>query len=243
MSIVVVTLSALVAAANVAGSGVAKTEKRALTPFTQVSSSGSFEVDVAAGDAPSADVTADDNVLASIITEVKDGVLKVRTKDGDNVSPKTPVVIKVTASAPLAAVEHSGSGKVAVVDVPAKALALSSSGSGALSWTGPADGVTVKSSGSGSTTLTGKAAKLDATLSGSGKIDAGAFEGQDGKASLSGSGALHVNATATLDVSLSGSGRVTYAGSPKLTKKVSGSGKIVAKDAVAVEAPKKSGGW
>ena len=236
---------ALVLIATTTGSGTSKTEKRPLEAFTSVSTLGSFTVDIVKGDALGAEVTADDNIVPLVVTEVKDGVLTITGKDGESFNSKIAVVVKVTAKS-LDAVSASGSGRTSVTDVPAsaKSIALASSGSGALAWKGAANNVTVKGSGSGTVTLIGKGAALDAALSGSGALDASAFEVAAAKVAVTGSGHAQVNATDELHASVTGAGRILYAGSPRVIKRISGSGDIEAKDAPApIEKKRASSGW
>ncbi len=214
-----------VAAATVHGSGTARTESRALSAFSRVAPSGSFTVDIVAGDKPSAEVTADDNIVPLVITEVKGGVLAVHLKRNTSVRTKTPIVVKITVPS-LEGVSASGSGDTAVTGVPGKDVALLLSGSGKLAWKGAADAVSLKSSGSGAATLSGTAKKLEVRVSGSGDVDAGGLAVDDGAVSISGSGAVQVNAKATLDARIAGSGRVRYTGAPTVTKKITGSGTV-----------------
>jgi hypothetical protein len=223
--------SALVA---VTGSGTPKTEPRPVGAFESVSASGSFTVEIVSGGAAAVEVTADDNLLKHITTTVKDGVLHIGG-DKTSITPKTPVVVKVTAPR-LQKLSASGSGSLSAADVapvPEKTLELSLSGSGKLSWKGPAEAVSLQLSGSGTSALVGNARSLDANISGSGALDALAFEVKSATLRVSGSGNAKVNAAETLNVTVSGSGSVLYAGAPAVTKKVTGSGTVRAKDTPA----------
>jgi hypothetical protein len=230
-------LAALLVASTTVGSGTAKTDKRPLEAFTSVAMAGSFTVDVVAGDKLGVEVTADDNLLPLIITEVKGGTLSIHVKDGENIKQKTPIAVKVTA-AKLESVTSSGSGAVAIADVPSTSLALTHSGSGALSWKGSCDSIAATGDGSGALTLVGKAKELTITSSGSGAAIASALEVADAKVTISGSGTAEVNATATLTATVNGSGTVVYTGNPKVTKHVAGSGTVIAKGG-----KKAGGGW
>ena len=60
------------------GSGVRKTEKRDLGPFTAIETSGAFEVNVICQKPASFEIEADDNILPLVETEVRGGVLHLR---------------------------------------------------------------------------------------------------------------------------------------------------------------------
>src|SRR5437660_12915469 len=67
---------------GVHGSGVRKTEKRDLPAFNAIETSGAFEVNVDCQKPASFELEADDNLLPLVETEVRDGVLRVRTTRG-----------------------------------------------------------------------------------------------------------------------------------------------------------------
>ncbi len=219
---------ALIASTTTTGSGVVTAQTRPLAAFHAVKIQGSFAVELVKGEIVHAQVTGDDNIVPLIVTEVKDGVLTIESKDGASYDSKLGVIVKVTAAA-LDDVSARGSGSVSVVDVATPVCALSNSGSGALSFRGVADALTLTSSGSGAVTLVGSAKSLAATQAGSGAVDAGTLTVADATVALRGSGRMVVNASARLTASVMGSGQLLYLGTPQLTKTVRGSGSVAPK--------------
>src|SRR2546430_17296206 len=64
---------------GVHGSGVRKIEKRDLPAFNAIETSGAFEVNVDCQKPASFEIEADDNILPLVETEVREGVLRIRT--------------------------------------------------------------------------------------------------------------------------------------------------------------------
>ena len=96
---------------SIQGSGVAKTESRTVPAFTKIELAGSPEVEVIVGKAVSLTVTADDNVLPLIDTEVKGETLEIGSHDSYN----SHVGVKVKITVPsLEGANISGSGDIHV---------------------------------------------------------------------------------------------------------------------------------
>ncbi len=194
-------------ATGVQGSGVAASEARVVTPFTSVDLAGSNNVVVRIGQKQSVVVHADENLLDRVTTEVESGTLVVANTPG-SFSTQSPMRVDVTVPA-LSALTLSGSGNVVVEGIGAESLTVSLPGSGTL-------------------TGTGTATRLDVTVSGSGEVQLGQLVASDVRAVVSGSGAVFVTATGSLDASVPGSGAIMYAGNPaNVTKTVTGSGAII----------------
>jgi Putative auto-transporter adhesin, head GIN domain len=193
------------------GSGTAKTESRTVAPFTAIRMEigGRAEIERTPGSSPGAAaslaVTADDNLLGLLTTEVKDGTLILGTEKGKSLAGKMPVY-KITV-ADLRSLELKGSGEADAGKLDSNALSVAVAGSSAAKLAGRADELTI-------------------AVSGSAACNAGALTAKRATVSVSGSGDVTVNASEALDAKVSGSGSVHYLGAPKLTKAVSGSGSI-----------------
>ncbi|MDP9070298.1 MAG: DUF2807 domain-containing protein [Actinomycetota bacterium] len=187
------------------GSGTARTETRPVTRFSRVTVLSSADVRVRVGDEPAVAVTADDNLLELVTTEVVDGALVIGTRG----SYSTRIGIKVDVVAPLLeAVELRGSGQVTAEGVRGTRFDVSIGGSGDVRASGTADAVEVEVSGSG---------------------DARLFDlaGRTVRVTVEGSGDVEVTASEKLDVSVRGSGSVVYAGGPRaVASAVTGSGEV-----------------
>lgn len=187
------------------GSGILKTESRAVALFSAIRLDSPANVVIDRTGTPSLSLTADDNLLAFFTSEVRDGTLYLGLAEGRSFRAKS-AIFRITV-ADLRAIEIRGSGDVAADHLDGRTLSV---------------GI----ARSGDARLAGRTDELTLSIRGSGDIDAGGLTAKRATVVLSGSGDATVNASDTLDVRLSGSGDVRYLGSPKLTKDVRGSGSV-----------------
>jgi hypothetical protein len=186
------------------GSGVRTDDVRDVAAFTTVDADDSIDVFVRAGEAPTAKVVGDENIVGQVELEVVGDTLHVRTRGSFLTSG--PLEVYLTTPT-LARIEASGSGDVQAEGIDGGALVIDCSGSGDVQASGRAESVTIAASGSGD-------------------VDAASLEAADVEVALSGSGDAKVHATKTLDAALSGSGSLRYRGEPEVEQSVSGSGSI-----------------
>jgi hypothetical protein len=187
------------------GSGVAKTETRAVGSFSKIELAGSPDIEVAVGSDTSVAVTADDNLLPIIETKVEGDTLKIRSERSYNTSLGVKVDIKVPA---LDGVSITGSGNIRVAGLQAGDMGASVTGSG-------------------NVTLSGVVDQLSIRITGSGDVRAGELAAKRVKAAVTGSGNATVRAAEELDARVTGSGNVLYSGHPsQVRRSVTGSGEI-----------------
>ncbi len=190
---------------DVRGSGVAATEGRDVPEFARVKVVGSTDVSVVVGDEQTVHVSADDNLLPVIKTEVIDGELVVSSDESYFTSIGVTVNVTVTA---LEGVSVTGSGDVVVVGVDAEAF-------------------DVRITGSGDVQVSGKAEQLTVTVAGSGDAALFGLISREAVVTVDGSGDVEVHATWSFDGEVRGSGDITYAGNPPTVgESTSGSGDI-----------------
>jgi len=190
---------------SIRGSGVSKTETRTVGDFRKIQVNGSCDVSVSVGSAAGLTVTADDNLLEYVVTEVRDGTLVVEMKSG-SYSPS--VHLKANATVPsLESLAIRGSADADVTGLSG-------------------DRFEVSIEGSGDAKASGKVGTVVAKVAGSGDVNVANLEARDATVEVSGSGDVEVWATDALTVSIAGSGDVGYKGEPKLTKSVAGSGSV-----------------
>lgn len=211
----------------------ADTEDRPVSGFHAVESSGSFDVFITQGSTESVKVEAPDDVIKSVLTEVKDGTLRIYTKEKfnwKNIFNNKKVLVYVTVKN-IDAISLSGSGSVAFKDgLNANGNArIHVSGSGSIQGKLTAKALDASVSGSGSLKLAGSAQDQNVSVSGSGGYSAREFNSANVNVSVSGSGSASVFASETLNAHVSGSGGVHYGGNPKnVSKSKSGSGSVSA---------------
>lgn len=206
-------------------------EERKVSNFNGISIAGSIKVFVKLGNTESLKLEGDPEVLKEMITEVKGGILTIKSKKSQwkelfNKSTNTRIVAYITAKQ-LTSVALSGSGSIEVEHpVTANNFDVSLSGSGSIKATVNAQNFDAAISGSGSITLQGKAKVSDIKLSGSGSFYGKNLSSQEVTAHVSGSGSIFVLAEKNIEAIISGSGNVYYSGNPDITQTTSGSGKV-----------------
>lgn len=200
---------------------------RQLDSFSGIGIGISADVYYTSGNNHEIRIEGKDKDVNDLITEVKDGFLKLKYDDWRVNRSKLTIYI---TSKELDAVKMSGSGHfMAEEPLSSEEMDLAMSGSGGISLVQlNSEEVDVKISGSGSISLDkGSAEELDIKISGSGKLNAEHFEVSEFSATISGSGSIKITCSDELDAKISGSGNVSYHGSPKINSVSSGSGKVV----------------
>jgi hypothetical protein len=199
-------------------------EERDVSSFSGISLGISGDLYLTQGSPQKLVIQAEKN-LDVIETEVRDGVLRIRT---DNWRSRIKgVKIWITMSE-VEALYVSGSGNLhAETSIKSEELDLKVSGSGKIKIPElRAEEIEAAISGSGDIVLEGSADEMEIRISGSGDVHAAGLEVSECGIKISGSGSCKIDATGELDASVSGSGNVTYYGNPQIDARVSGSGKV-----------------
>ncbi|MVN20407.1 head GIN domain-containing protein [Mucilaginibacter arboris] len=207
-------------------------QDRRLSGFHAIASSGSFDVVLRQGGPESVKVEADADVINEIVTEVRNGVLMIHSKNNHgwnsgNFWNNRKTVIYIVAK-DLNSIGLSGSGDLKIDnEFNTNSLQLRLSGSG--DFRGKVNVKTLEAaiSGSGDFNIGGRADESTVSISGSGDFDAGNLMTKSTAIRVSGSGDANIYASERLDASVSGSGDIHYSGHPKSVSKVAhGSGDI-----------------
>jgi hypothetical protein len=191
---------------SVSGSGHVITETRNVSGFSGVSLEGSGRVVIEQGDGESVTVTADDNLLNYVETDVRGSTLVLGQKSGVRLSPSKDVVFKVTVRK-LDALDISGSGFAEAKGLQGAKMKIDISGSGEVSAEGADD-------------------DLDINISGSGRFRGDGLKIKRTRVDISGSGSAVVASSETLNAIVSGSGSIEYVGDPQIHQNISGSGSV-----------------
>jgi hypothetical protein len=209
------------------GSGQMKTESRTLGPgIDSVEMSGFGNLLITSGNAAALNVTADDNLLPYIESEVKGSVLKLWLKPGQQLKPSKSLTYNLTLKS-LRSLNLSGAEAVAVSPMYVTDLNLQTSGAGSLDFTRlQARSLEVNASGTQRIHLTGECDSQSLISSGAASYDARDFATQNTTIILSGASSIQVRVAKILDVKLSGAGNVLYYGNPKVTKTITGVGNV-----------------
>ncbi|TSJ44082.1 DUF2807 domain-containing protein [Mucilaginibacter corticis] len=215
-----------------------ETQTRKVDPFNQVRVGGSFNVFINYGNEEQVKIEPKEGDPAKILTEVKDGILKVRTADNER---NIRAIIYITYKK-LESIEKSGSGDLTCQsDLAADNFRLSNGGSGNIVADKPikAKRLNVSCSGSGNMKLadieakdfdlslagssnvaiaSGQVQNSSISVAGSGNIRAFGVKSDKCALSISGSSRLEISAAQSLEVAASGSSEVLYKGNAQLAK-------------------------
>ncbi len=190
--------------ARVVGSGDSKTEAREVATFHELKLSGAYTVELTTGSLTPVSITADDNILPLISTEVRGGRLVIDLME--KVRPKTGIV--VTASVPdIRRIVGEGAGRIKVTGVKN-------------------DKLVVELAGGYELRATGETGDLSLSVTGAGDIDTTELSANTAKVSITGAGSIDVQARDSLDAQITGAGSIRYTGDPKVTKQILGAGTV-----------------
>jgi hypothetical protein len=210
-SAVLVKLAAL--ALSVTGSGTVKEEARNVGEFSAVRVEQGISAAISVGAKASVTVSADDNLLPLIRTEVKDGRLNIGLTERHINSSHG---LRVTVITPeLKAVEGSGGASITVEGTTGPTFAADGSGGSVITVSKVnAEQVKVSTSGGSRVNLSGKGKDLQVHMSGGSGVKA--MDLPTASVQVSGSGGAHaeVAASQSLQADLSGGARVRVKGNP-----------------------------
>ncbi len=214
-------------AQKVKGNGKIINKTRNVGSFDGVGVSGSFDVILVAGNEGKLELSVEENLEPYLITEVKDGNLKIRWKKGVNIRTSKNTIVTVHFKN-INSLAMSGSGDITSKDViKGNSLKMAVAGSGDIKIDMDVQMAKSAISGSGDIKLSGKATEFEAAVSGSGDVEAYDLKTEKAELKVAGSGSIGISVEKEIVARVSGSGDIKYKGQPRIEDiKVSGSGKI-----------------
>lgn len=203
------------------------TSTRTVNNFDEIAVSGSFDVNLVKGKEGTITIKASENLVDAIVTEVENGILKIKFKKGFSVKNYKSIHITVSYES-IEGITLSGSGEIHSNNVVnAENLDLSLSGSGNFKLDVSSANLNASISGSGNMNLSGQSDIFSCSISGSGNIISSELTANIVNAKISGSGNIKVNAIKEINAKTSGSGNIIYTGNPTIIKaNSSGSGSV-----------------
>src|SRR5688572_24381399 len=179
---------------NVEGSGTVITEQRPVSGFTAVSLSGTGKLIINQTGKEGLTITADDNLMQYLTSEVHGSQLILGTTQYTNLNPSAPVVYKLDVGK-LVEIEVSGSGEV---DAPGLVTT----------------GLKVNANGATKMNISGQADQQEITISGAGEYHAAGLKSKEVTITITGSGDAELAVSDKLNVTVTGAGSVEYIGDP-----------------------------
>jgi hypothetical protein len=214
---------------QITGSGTQVTEDRTVSRVERVELAIPARLEIKQGATEELVVTADDNILPYLETNVSGGKLVIRYQPRVQVHPSQPPQITLTVKE-LKGVQVSSSGNMQVGSITTNDFDLSLSSSGSIDIQEiQGEDITADLTSSGHITLRGEAKKLNLDVSSSGSFQAGDLKVQSADITLSSSGEITVWVTDDLRAKISSSGNIYYYGSPTVHPTLTSSGELIPK--------------
>lgn len=225
------------------GDGARITESRTVTEFTRVSLNVDADVYLHQGGTHDVSITAQENIIAEITTEIAGEVLEIH----NTTCLRQEKTIRIDVTLPtLAGLEVDGPGDVyGESPFTASEMDIMIQGKGGIELTANADKFNVELGGSGNATLdlqgdlviskvkgtgdlhlSGAGLYHNSTVNASGNLNAFEFISDHTDLIMKGAGDANVHADSILTVDILGTGNVFYKGRPSLNVKISGSGEV-----------------
>jgi hypothetical protein len=213
---------------RVNGVGEPQTESRDVGSFSQVSLSGVGEVHLHQGPYKPIEITAEQNILDIMETEVRGDRLHIGTKKGYYIGRTKKLEIHVWSQEYTSA-HSSGAGDIRTADrISGDDFDISLSGAGSFSGDLEVKELRTDISGAGNATLSGSAQKHEFYISGAGSVSAYDLRTESSLANISGAGDAKLHCESELEARVSGAGSIRYRGNPSVEKHVSGAATIKA---------------
>lgn len=208
---------------GVKGNGNVVMETREVTEsFSKIKATEGLNVYITQGNNESITVEADENLQELILTEIKDGVLKIYCKE--QIGRASSKKINVNFKSVSALTSTSGSNLYATNTVSAENLILKSSSGSNMKVKVKVNDLTCDSSSGSNLKVSGNTISLSAEASSGSNIKAGDLEAESSEVSASSGANLTVNTSKALIAKASSGGGVKYFGNPEMldTDKSSG---------------------
>jgi hypothetical protein len=191
----------------------------------ELTSFGNLYVEL--GDEEELRITADDNLLRYIETDVRGETLVIRHQRGIGLRPRQPIQYHLTVPA-LKSVRVSGAGNVTLPELDAERFDIEIAGAGSIDLEGlQADSLHVRISGAGDLEVEGgEVNEQDISISGAGDYRARYLDSDRAEVNLSGLGSATLRVREHLDVHITGAGSVRYVGRPDVDRHVTGVGSV-----------------
>ena len=191
----------------ISGSGVVTAEARDVHSFSRVALRTLGDVTINVGEELSVLVSAEDNLVRLLTTDVRDGWLVIEGPDNLTLQPTRPILYMITMPA-LDGVELSGGGMLRARHLHEPEITVSMSSIGTVS-------------------LSGQVHQQILNVAGTGRYYGFDLICDHAAVTISSVGSAELTVHEELNATITGSGNVIYAGDPAITSHITGEGEVV----------------
>jgi hypothetical protein len=193
-------------------------------PFTAIAVSGPIDVVLEQGGEQLVYVTAPEEYLEVLETQVRHGQWSIGT---GMCSPSERIQVRIRLPE-LKGVTNNGPGTVTGRSTwMGEELKITSNGSGSIELSCDVERLDTRINGSGMVELHGTTRTFNGRTNGSGLLRASGLSTGQAQVRINGSGDMQLTVVEDLDVRINGSGSVYYLGRPRISSSVNGSGAVV----------------
>jgi hypothetical protein len=245
---IIITTSCLKNIFCVKGDRIMTTETRRISQFNEIENTTSFDILYRKADTLGIIISAEQNILNYIETNVYDNCLEISTSPATICLDYNERPLITVSSPSLSSVLNAGSGAFIGDTLTGETVILKASGSGDITINmaaGENIDITVSGAGnielemaycgnyeclitgSGDASVNGACVDAHFKISGSGNIYASDLVAVNSSVIISGSGNVFTTTTEYLNALISGSGNVFVEGNPEIDQSVTGSGRII----------------
>lgn len=204
------------------------TSERQVSEFTGLDVGNGILTNVVFGDSCAATVTAPDDVIENIVTEVKNGTLFIYWKHKVDIKWLDRVEVNVTAVS-INRINASSGARVISDTVNADILTLAASSGAQIDAMAKAGSVVGRASSGSVIRIVGDAQKSDFSASSGSQIKADKLLAGNASAKATSGAGITLNVSEKLDAEANSGGRVRYSGSPANTFVTANSGGSVSR--------------
>lgn len=204
------------------------TQDREVAKFSGIDAREGIKVNVVIGQAESVKVTADDNYINDLITEVENGTLVIRWARKMNFRSRSATVDVVATDINRIVASSGASVKSKTLDVNTLATAASSGARIEIDSL-HASKLDAESSSGALIVLSGEAERAELDASSGARIKGSNLTAGNAKASASSGASVSVNVTDNLAAAASSGGSIRYGGKPQMSDISASSGGSISK--------------
>lgn len=194
------------------------TQTRDVSGFHELEINGGYKVTIVPGETDELQITAPDQYIDDVISEVTQGRLTIRTREGVEIRNSEGFEIALTF-AHLDYLEINGAAELKCpVKLATNSMDVVINGAADITLDVDLQRMQMEVNGAADLSLKGKATEANFMLAGASNLDAEDLETRKMKIDMSGAGNAEVFVTNFLDATVSGVGNIRYKGDPQVRK-------------------------